>query len=334
MDNPEQTEPTQQQQEPTSQPEPKPTPEQLRQAAVTAVDDKLKQQTDPTPTTEPEPAEDYTAKYQEAMVKVGRKEKELLDLKAQLESERQKAEQFAQWQEAIKDPSKRMQFFQSQGISHKDLVRDMVESTEEPKTPEQLEKERLAAEIEELRKWRDNVVEQQRQYQEQQQQMSAHQYAAKLVEDNKDKYPLTAALNRSGAIVAEYAKRQEMLPPGQYPDENEVAAYIESQLAETVKGQIQRLKEYGVPLDGFISPSEQQTEPKPARQASALGRQTQTATVQQDAPTLTNDMSASPDQGFDFNKVLRDEGPRSRQLVEYAMRKAAANNPGGRKVTE
>ena len=321
----EQGQPTQQQ---SAEPEPK-SKEQLSQEAWETVNKKreeeaAKQQATQQQTAVQDPSEstdELTARYQEAMVKVGKKEKELRELHVQLEQIQKQAQEFEQWKQSLTDPEQRVTFLQSIGISPKDLATSMVLATEEPKTAEQIEREKMAERIAALEQQITAEREEKEKITQQQQQYSVYQYASKLIEDNKDKYPHLAAVGGADRLIAAYRKYQEEYPPGQYPDEHEVAAAVEKQLSESMRASIKRLNEYGV-LQPLLAPDPDQiTEQKPAQQANHLGQKQQAAPAN-DRPTLTNDLSATPDPGLDYKEILKKEKWRSQTLRDHAIRRA------------
>jgi hypothetical protein len=309
---------------------------QLRQAGEQAAQDAVKREEaldqliqEPEKQLEQKPTVNYESKFDEAMVQVGKKDKEVRELKAQMEALQKQAEELQSWQTSIKDPTKRLDFLEKQGVHYRDLTNDWVSKDEEPKTPEQQQMELMRAEIEQLKSAYQTEVEEKQRITQQQEQTNAQQYARNLVETNEDKYPYLKAMNQSGRIIAEYNRRlQELGPnPPQLPDEHEVAAAVELKLKQTIENSLQNLASAGL-VDGILqTPNTNQQnanalQQKPAQPANPLGQKQTPKPVSTTQPkTLTNGLSATPETAFDYRDAIRRGDEKA--LRENAARRAS-----------
>jgi len=308
-------------QDPQPQIKPQPTAEELSIAAMAKVEASATPEPEPAPQPSATAVADITAKYQESVINAGKQEKKERDLKAQIAQLTKQNQDFEEMRQSLADPERRLKFMQSQGISYKDIVTDMAAATEDPKTPEQLENDKLRATVAELTAWKTQTETAQVQHETKTQQDSAYEYGAQFLEKNKDKYPRMAALKSSQRLVDEYQRQHR--ETGIEPDEHEVAKYMEDFATKNLDAQISRLREYGI-LSG--KPDQNlKIEPEPAQQATSLSGQPKPQTAA-DRLTLTNDMSAAPSGALDYDEILRREGPHSQTLQQIAIRRAEEKN--------
>jgi len=301
------------------------TSEQMRAVAAKAVEDKIAQQAVvPLPTEQT----NYESKYTQAMVTVGKKDKEVRELKIQLEALQKQAQELDEWKTTLTKPVERLRFLEKQGVSYRDLVADAVASTDEPKTPEQKRIDDMQSKLTALEEQLTTARQEKEQATQQRVTQGYLQYAQQMVDNNPNQYPLTKAFNLSNRIVDEYAKRLKELGPNppSVPDEAEVAQYVEDRIRTDLRQKLPLL----IPTAPFAAMlaehgytqqvASAQTQQKPVPQAQSLGPQNQTQKSAAVTPTLTNDMSATTAHGLDYDELLRRGDKKA--LRDNAIRQA------------
>lgn len=313
-------------------PEGAPSREQLMEAAQKAV--REKQEAPPEPPEPETPAVDYEARHAKALVDLGKKDLEARRLKQQMKELQTQLEQHQTIFQRLKDPEQSIDALRDAGISYKELTDHVVAGEQPPLTPDQEEIRELREQVKLLLSDREQREQERQAYQARQTQQTAEEYAKDLIEKNADKYPFLKASSAYGRLVHEY--RRQMQQTGQEPDEHEVAAQLEENYRVTAEQRLASFADAGI-LDkhletlGYVRTSTNQHKPangqqpgknqqQPTLPAQNMGSQQVSAQV----PTLTNELSATPDTGFNYEAVLKkDKIQRDRELRDRARREAA-----------
>ncbi len=263
-----------------------------------------------TPTQDDESRPDFEAKHTQALIEVAKREKQNREMAAQMAEYKAQAEQLQTLQQQLKTPKERLRVLEELGAGYRELTNDVISADEDPLTPEQKEIQQLRAELQTINTTLQTQEEEKEKLIQQQEQANVQGYVKKLVDDNVDKYPFLKSMNQSARIIAEY--KQIQAETGLNPDEHEVAAKVEEKLKQAVLGSVNgmagdglledHLKSLGyVKQQGAVAPQQ-----KPAQQANPLTGQLlnpKPAPVQQ-TQTLTNGLSATPDEPFDHAAAL------------------------------
>lgn len=318
-----------------SLPEGEPSREQLREAAQRAVREKQEAAEGAVRPAEPEkPATNYEALHTKALVDIGKKDLENRRLKEQMKALETQLQEHQSIFERLKDPEQSLEALKAVGTSYSELTNHLVSAEKPPLTPEQEEIRDLKEQVKLLLTDREQREKERQAYQVRQTQQTAENYAKELIEKNAEKYPFLRASEGHVSLVREYQRL--MQETGQTPDEHEVAAHLEERYRVAAEKRLSSFVETGI-IDkslealGYVRTRQNQHKPANGKDSSTNQRQptllagnmgSQQASAQ--VPTLTNELSATPDSGFDYEAVLKkDKIQRDRELRERARREAA-----------
>lgn len=293
---------------------PEPTDAELHANAVAAAEAVEAQQITPPPTEEKPQESGLDTK--KLALQVARLEKQLRDQKAGYDKAQQEKEELVA---ALKDPEKRYALIEEHGGTYQDWTNQIVSGSKPQKDPRDLELDQIRQTLSQMQSQLEqrNKVEQE---QTQNQALGeARQYAAKYLEDNKDKYPYLHATRHYDELINEAVRRNnEGLPV----DDGEIAAEVEAKLVEIIKGNLTSLSK----LDSFSAMLSEFGYQRVAQSAQEKELTQRESVRGQTNQTLTNDLSGQPSSGFDYFSATDDElTQRAKKIAEQAAAEAQRN---------
>ena len=249
---------------------------------------------------------------QRLALEYARKEKDIRELKKQIKEMGATKEQYDRLVEALKDPDLRYKTVEEFGGNLSEWTDRIITGGQPQKSEQDIAFENLQKELSSVKEQLQQRTQQEQQYLQQQGMERTRQYAKKFVnEDNKDKYPITAALNQSDLLIYETQRRYK--EGEDYSDEHNVAEHVEKRLFESLTNQLKSLSTVDK-FHAILSELGYQKTGKPvATSESPQPAQTQQQGVRQESRTLTNDMSAEPSGRVDMRSI--DDEYKKREIA-------------------
>lgn len=276
---------------------------------------------EPPPAAPEEPKKDADGLNTNRMaLQIARLEKQMREQKAAYDK---KTEEHDTLVSALKDPDKRYELLENQfGATYQDWTERLVAGNKPQRDARDIELEQLKQSIQQMQSQLEQRQETEKEHSQKQSVTAAHQYATKLIEDNKDKYPYLHIMQRGDLLVQEAVKLAQGGVTVDKEKEEEIAAQVEANFVNLIKKDITILSKINA-FDnlmaeyGYVKSAQKVPETEQTQRDDKGTRESQ---------TLTNDLSGQPSSGFDYltasDEELRDHArKRAREAVEAERRR-------------